>query len=348
MHRAFTNYTIKRDTNLPRRTAGTLGPWVVLIGMLLVRPAFAETNQELLAQAAWEVRVFSFDKGYALFSKAMEQSQEGSEDWQQAVFGAGVCMQHIVPPSTDNLAKAEELYRRLIDRIPDSRFTPRAMMNLGRMAELRDFHDDTFDLKLARSWYQRVVDHFPEDKIAGEAMFRVASTYIQTYDLKQVKKGVKLLEDWLKKHPDDPMASGMWQYLGDTYFYPLNDLRKSLDCYIHADDIGLLEKGREGPVYWRMAVMAERIKPMDRENAVKYYTKIITLVPTSGKAYESQLALKRLGAPAPKLEMFEAMMGSPVPDDKTPLSPAAPAGAKDLGSPDEKKQTPAGDKEGRK
>lgn len=309
--------------------AGGLGALVILCSLFPASVVWAEneTTEELLAQAAWEARVFSFDKGYALFQKAMAQSEEGSDVWQQAVFGAAMSIQQMTPPDVDKMAKAEELYGLLIQKAPKSKYIPRSMMMIGRIKELRDFFDDKINLEEARSWYQRVVDNNPQDRIAGEATFRIGATYIGTYEPDQVKKGIEVLEDWLKKHPDDPMASGMWQYLGDTYFYPLNDYRKSLDCYIKADEIGLVEKGREGGVYWRMAVMADRLLK-DRDNAVKYYTKIITLVPTSGKAYESQLALEKLGAPVPKLEMFEAMMGSPVPGETIPAPDATPPPAK--------------------
>jgi tetratricopeptide (TPR) repeat protein len=314
-----------RFGGLRRRTAGGIGVWVSLCVLLWAASAGAETEttEELLAKAAWEVRVFSFDNGYDLFKKAMAQSTEGSEEWQQAVFGAAMSIQQMTPPDADKMAKAEEFYGLLIQKTPKSKYIPRSMMMMGRIKELRDFFDDKINLEEARGWYQRVVDTWPKDRIAGEATFRIAATYVQTYDEKQVKKGIKILEDWLQKHPDDPMASGMWQYLGDTYFSPLEEYRKSLNCYIKADEIGLLEKGREGPVYWRMAVMAEKFLK-DRQNAVKYYTKIITLVPTSGKAYMSQLALAKLGAPVPKLEMFEEMMGSPVPGETIPEADATP------------------------
>lgn len=301
---------------------------VVCIGFCVLLtgcPALGEkeTTADLLSRAAWEVRVFSFDKGFDLFKKVMAEAPEGSDNWQQAVFGAAVCKQQMVPPNAAKMVEAEELYALLLKKTPKSKYLPRAMMMIGRLKELRDFFDDKTNLEEARSWYQRVVDGWPHRHIAGEATFRIAATYIQTFDMKQVRKGIAILEGWLKKHPEDPMASGMWQYLGDTYFYPLNKYRKSLKCYIRADDIGLLEKGREGPVYWRMAIMADRFLK-DRKNAIKYYTKIITITPTSGKAYMSQLALKKLGAPVPKLEMFAKTLGEPQPwDTKKPVVPTA-------------------------
>ena len=134
---------------------------------------------------------------------------------------------------------------------------------------------------------------------------RIAGTYIQTYADQSVRKGIQVLENGLAKHPNDPLASTMWQYLGDSYFFPLKEYAKAMDCYDNTDRIGFIEKGREGPAYWRMAVIADRYLS-DRKRAVKYYTKIIKVVPNSGKAYEAQLALKRLGAPVPKIIMFES------------------------------------------
>ena len=80
--------------------------------------------------------------------------------------------------------------------------------------------------------------------------------------------------------------------------------RKSLDCYIKADAIGWVEKGRESPVWWRMAVMAERFLD-DRDTAVRYYTRIIVELPTSANCYRAQLALKRLNAPVPEIKIYE-------------------------------------------
>ena len=180
------------------------------------------------------------------------------------------------------------------------------MLNLGRIEELSDYYQDYVDLVAARTWYQKVADKYPGQLIASEATLRIASTYIQTYEDDQILKGIDILKKWLAEYPQDELASAMWQYLGDTYFYPIEDYAKSLSCYRNAEQIGFIEKYRRGQVYWRMAVMADRFLN-DREAAVEYYTKIITVAPTSGKAYESQLALERLGAPVPRIEILETV-----------------------------------------
>lgn len=261
----------------------------------------------ILQKATEEVSYFSFDRALKLFEQAKTNAPVGSEQWQEAVYGAAVCAQQISPTTKANIEKSEKLYLILLENAPDSRFSPRAMLNLGRIAELSDYHEDPMDLPTAGDWYQKVVDNCPGQLIASEATLRIAATYIQTYEHDQVVKGIDILEQWLADHSRDEFASAMWQYLGDTYFYPLDKYAESLSCYRKAEQIGFIEEYRRGPVYWRMAAMADRFLN-DREAAVEYYTKIITVVPSSGKAYESQLALKRLGAPVPKIEVFENLI----------------------------------------
>jgi hypothetical protein len=73
-----------------------------------------------------------------------------------------------------------------------------------------------------------------------------------------------------------------------------------------ADAIGLLLRGRLRLDYWRVAYVADTILS-NRDVAVKFYTKVVTETPTGGKAYEAQLALKRLGAPVPEITIFESL-----------------------------------------
>jgi len=258
-----------------------------------------------LDAAANEAALFGFARGYELAYAALATAEPSSEEWQWAVFLAGVCAQQTSPPTPGMIERAGELYRLLLEKTPDSRYAPRAAMNLGRIEELIDYYGDRPDLGAARKWYQEVVERWADRSIAGEATLRIAGTHVQTFEGEEVAKGIALLEAWLAEHPDDELASGMWQYLGDTYFFPLAGYERSLACYEEADRIGLLETGREGPIYWRMAVLADRFLK-DRERAVIYYTRIIERTPTSGKAYEAQLALARLGAPVPEIRISEA------------------------------------------
>ncbi len=259
---------------------------------------------ELLAAAVAEAKLFGFRKAHGLAEKAMAQAEVGSDRWQWALYLSGLCAHQASPPTRALIARADERYRLLLETSPQSRYAPRATMNLGRIAELIDTYGDDPDLPAARRWYTRVIEQWPAAPIAGEATFRLAATFLHTFEEDDITTGIALLENWLAEHPDDVLASGMWQLLGDVYFYPRAEPARSLACYQRADDLGLLEKGREGPIYWRMATLADRLLD-DRARAVTYYTRVIERTPAGGKAYEAQLALKRLGAPVPAIRLFD-------------------------------------------
>ena len=277
-----------------------------------------------LDEAAANITYLSFDQALPQYQAVAKLVPEGSAQWQEAIFGEAVCQHQIMPASAYSIGEAKRLFSLLVIKCPDSRFTPRAMMNLGRIAELTDYQGDVSDREAARTWYEKAAQAAQGTPMEAEATLRIAATYVQTYQKEQVLQGIALLRDYVEKHPKDVMASAMWQYMGESYFYPLADYRNSLDCYKTADLLGLVESGREGKVYWRMAVMADRYL-QDRDTAIAYYRKIIIKTPTSGKAYESQLALKRLGVEPPRIELFDMMGGGGQPASTSSPSSTAPS-----------------------
>jgi tetratricopeptide (TPR) repeat protein len=263
-----------------------------------------EVVSELLEKATEQVTFFDWDKARSLYQAAMDRAESQSDPWQSAVFGLAVALQQATPANAGAIARAGDLYQKLADEKLGSRFAARSLMNLGRMAEVRDFYGDQPDLPAARGYYAQVIARFPHDEIASEATLRLAGSYVQTFKPEDLKKGADILENWLAAHPADPFASGMWQYTGDAHFYLGGD-RAALDAYVKADALGWMDPGNEGPILWRMAVLADR-RLNDPATAGRYYTRIITDVPYSGKAYESQLALKRLGLPVPTIQLVRA------------------------------------------
>jgi tetratricopeptide (TPR) repeat protein len=267
----------------------------------MAAPSASGTAAEKIASATQEVAFVNLEKARDLYAEARAMSEPGSLDWQKALLGEATCIWHLLPIQRENADKAAQLFNELVRVSPRGPFAARALMNLGRILELPDDREDPVDLPGARAFYQKVFDGWANDPIAGEAALRIAGTYIQTYEETAVRKGVELLRTWVEAHPADGLASIMWQYLAETYFFPVQDYRRALEAYDKVDALGWTEKGFQGGTYWRIAQMSEQWLK-DRDAAIKYYTKIIQEIPSSGKAYESQLALRRLGAPAPRLE----------------------------------------------
>ncbi|HEY3593323.1 MAG TPA: tetratricopeptide repeat protein [Polyangiaceae bacterium] len=280
----------------------------------------APAAQEKLAEAMQQVAYINLEKARTLYAEAKASAPRGSADWDKALFGEATCAWHQLPIQRANADEAARLFTELLHVSPRGAFAPRSMMNLGRILELPEDRDDPVDLPGARAWYQKVVDLWPNDPIAGEATLRIAGTYIQTFETKAIATGIERLRGWVEARPGDPLASIMWQYLAETYFFPLKDYQRSLEAYDKVDALGWTEKGLQGPTYWRIARLCDRFLN-NRQAAIKYYTKIIDETPNSGKAYESALALRRLGAPVPDTAMtrlFTDALSGAVDGAKTP------------------------------
>jgi len=249
------------------------------------------------------------------YTAILETAKPGSAEWTEATYGLGISHHHVQPPSSETISAAMRQYQQIIDQASDQRYVARAMMNVGRVHELRDYSEDVVDLAKAREAYEKVVARFPNDPIAGEAVLRAASTLVMAFDepnYEQVKSGITMLEKWLAAHPDDALASVMWQYIGDAYFRPLADYENALRAYENVDRLGWTDQGNQGPWYWRAAQLAERF--LDKPDiAAKYYAKIIMETPNSGKAYESMESLRRLGKPVPSSPLFETVAPSTQP-----------------------------------
>ena len=277
-----------------------------LLGVACVSGSAPVADDSVRAQldaASTEAKLFGFARAHEMAEAALNRTRPPSAEWQRAAFLTGLCAHQASPPTPALIRRAATLYELLLSTAPDSKYAGRAMMQRGRIEEMIDFYGDSPNLDFARQWYARVVERWPNDPVAGEATLRIACTHFQTFEGAQIAEGITVLEAWVAQHPEDALASGMWQVLGDVYFYPLGQFRRSLECYEEAERLGLLETGREGPIYWRMAVLADRFLD-DHPRAVTYYTHIIERTPSSGKAYEAQLALRRLGAPVPKIKIY--------------------------------------------
>lgn len=283
---------------------------VVLALLSAALPLHAESDQEAQKQA-WEyarkqIEDLSWSTAIDAYEPLRDAAKPGSAEWTEATYALAACYHQVQPPSAGNIRQAQALYKEVIEKSTDERYIARAMLSMGRIDEMRDYLDDNVNLDTAREWYLKVAERFKGQPIAGEAVLRAASTLIQAFDepkYLKVKEGLAMLEKFLAEHPDDPLASVMWQYAGDAYFKPLADYRNMLRCYENVDRLGWVDKGNQGAWYWRAAQVAER-ELKDVDTAARYYTKILVETPTSGKAYESLEALKRLGKPIPDVTRF--------------------------------------------
>ncbi len=273
-------------------------PILVLAANGFAQPENSKADQ--FKQAWGHVQLYEFEKSIPLFRILQQENKLGSSKWIEATFGLALSLHHKTPPTKEAIEEARKLYMVLADKYPDSPCASRALLNVGRIDELRDFYQDKINLDSARACYRKVAEKYSKDPIVSEAVLRLAQSYTNTFKKEDIAEGIKIMQDWIKGHPKDPLAGLMYLLMGDLNFYPLENYKAAVENYIRADELKSLEPGQEGYIYWRIAVLAHK-KLNDKVTAVKFYTKIIKDTPTFSKGYQSQLALKELGAPVPQL-----------------------------------------------
>jgi tetratricopeptide (TPR) repeat protein len=273
--------------------------WVLLMALpAFGSPGVSDGNPK---KQAWDyVQYYEFEKAIPIFRTLRAQEQPGGPKWIEATFGLAMALHYKTPPDASSVAEARRLYLELADRCPDAPCAPRALLNAARVDELRDYYRDVINLESARKLYRRVIARYPKSPLVGEAVLRLAQSYTITMNPREIEEGIKIARNWLKDHSTDPLAGLMYLMMGDIYFEPLEKYDEAVKAYIKADELKSLDPGQEGYTYWRIARLAHK-KLNDRATAVKYYTKIITDTPTFSKGYQSQMALKELGAPVPPL-----------------------------------------------
>lgn len=263
----------------------------------------ADPNQKAFDMATEELVCFNFQVGYQMFGELVQTLPKDHPLYFKSVYARATCAQHITPPTYTMINEASGLYSKIVEECKDKQLVGRSLINLGRIAELRDYAGDEINLDEARKYYQKVVDANPDSELADEATLWIAGTYIQVVnDNPGALKGVAMLEQWLAKRPGNVYASPMWTYLGTTYEMTLNEPVKALACFIKADEIGLPAESQISSYYWRMALLAEKV-PNALDTAVTYYQKIIKITPTSGRAFEAKLALERLSKAHPEMKI---------------------------------------------
>lgn len=258
----------------------------------------------LLDEASRELTFFNFDTAYKLFTEVQGRTEPtGSPQWLQAMLGRALSAQNKTPATRQALDEAQQQYRSLIDSAPESLFAARATLQLGRIAEVRDFGGDVVDLEAARVFYLQVTEGWPADAIADEAALRYADTYFQRFgDPEAVAQGVDFLESWVEGRDDRPMASVIWEVIAMVKHEQLVDYAGALAAFLKADELGLAEPNVAGALYYRAAKLAER-EVGDLDTAVQLYQKVIVEAPRSGRAFNAQLALEAIRESNPAMDI---------------------------------------------
>jgi outer membrane protein assembly factor BamD len=108
-------------------------------------------------------------------------------------------------PTLPSMAKAEEMFKKIVTNGPFSKIAPLAQYGIGQALE------KSGSITSAVTAYQQVVDRYPNSEVAADAMYQIGYVYLQAsratgYDETAAVRAQEAFEDFLVKFPNSHKA----------------------------------------------------------------------------------------------------------------------------------------------
>jgi outer membrane protein assembly factor BamD len=109
-------------------------------------------------------------------------------------------------PTLPSMAKAEEMFKKIVTNGPFSKIAPLAQFGIGQALEKAG------SITSAVTAYQQVVDRYPTSDVAADAMYQIGYVYLQAsratgYDETAAVRAQEAFEDFLVKFPNSHKAA---------------------------------------------------------------------------------------------------------------------------------------------
>src|SRR5580692_3038231 len=108
-------------------------------------------------------------------------------------------------PTIPSMAKAEEMFKKIVTNGPFSKIAPLAQYGIGQALE------KSGSITSSVTAYQQVVDRYPTSEVAADAMYQIGYVYLQAsratgYDETAAVRAQEAFEDFLVKFPNSHKA----------------------------------------------------------------------------------------------------------------------------------------------
>ncbi|MDQ8207323.1 tetratricopeptide repeat protein [Coraliomargarita sp. SDUM461003] len=243
-------------------------------------PEASELSVEEQVQAGVKaLQIFDFEQSREILLQAQPKVDVSDETlWTLATYSYALSAWHDSPPVEENVLVAKAALQELIERYPQSLYASCALIDLGRMAEIKDFPHDEPDVETARGYYRQVIQEFPDSDMAVRATLNLAQTYAQELEESSVRQAIQLLEERLP-NLDSGWVGLYAQYIAQLYAFYLKDHDAAIQPYLKAVDAGL-PRASDGDVsLWQLGLLAEDVG--QAMTAARSYAKLIDAYPRS-------------------------------------------------------------------
>ncbi len=293
--------------------------------MIVFALSACEKQAEQLAmspQAAldsgWDnYRLSEFDRATMLFEHAIAGSETNSEMQLQARYALATVW-NLRRPGEDR-AKAEAIYRAILDARPSQDLTAWTSLALARMKHLVPVGEEP-NIGAVRRAYQDIMDQFPGHLAAKEAFIYKMSTFVATLEPQQTRYAIACLSRYVSQPGQKAFLQPAWSLMSVGYT-TLKMPEQRMAAEIRA--LQTLEIDPSNPfnelgwAYWNIAAIAE-FDVGDFSTARYYYRKMLAEYPHDVKVFGAKQELVRMDALEAKLrsELPKVEPSTPAPKPK--------------------------------
>lgn len=261
-------------------------------------PAFASSAEN---GSGWEsIRYLDFKNSEKVFRKVYVSAKPGSPEWAEAGVGLALSLHQAQPDVKAEKLEAQRIYDEVIGKIgTKDRIYYLALYLRACLADKIDYFDDKPDPGTAHKLYQEIISDCKDEMLRNLAFLALSQSEVFSMDDARAEAACTKLEEWLKQHPNNPLAASQWALLGDARLYPLKDKAKAVAAYRQADAAGIPDQESKSKIYWKIANLS--MDTGDRVTSAEFCRKIIVSLKRSAFGYEAQQMLKKMGEEAPPL-----------------------------------------------
>ncbi|MBC2603627.1 hypothetical protein H5P30_17740 [Puniceicoccus vermicola] len=273
-----------------------------MLSLSLVSGCGNESSSESAAEQGLQaLSIFDFEEAYDDLTTAVEGMSPSDPEWVELAYALGISAWHRSPSTPEFVQEASDLFEEVAITTEDEAVRNRCYLNLGRIAEVKDFADDPKNAEVAREYYLKVAEAVPGTDLGSRAILRLAQTYIDDLNQEGYQEAVNIVRSYFEEDPDAPYANVGWQFVGDIERFYLGDEEAALEAMQLAYAKGFAVESKEDVYIWQMSQLATHLGLT--EDAVTYYTTIVTKYPRSRYRWIAREELIKLAEQNPELEI---------------------------------------------
>ena len=200
--------------------------------------------------AAWQsLDGLKFEDAGAEFEIVLNAEGASRRDRVQALYGLALCHKYKHPgPDT---ALSRSYFERIVREYPDNKTAAWALMELGMLEDV----ESADGRARARAYYERVVGSYPESVAVHEVVLRLADTYLRfELDGDLVDRGLGVIEEHIRRYPDNPLVGTMHYRLAYFYYACLQDYERSLPHAVRLGELRMEDPFRRPADNWQTAM----------------------------------------------------------------------------------------------